>query len=356
MDGGRLAHYRIISKLGAGGMGEVYRARDEQLDRDVAVKVLPASSFDDPTARARLVREARAAAALNHPNICAVYEVGEADGQAYIAMELAEGRTLSALIAGALPPEHVVHYGRQLADALTHAHERGIIHRDLKSNNVIVTADRRVKVLDFGLAKRAVTANVTAAVTEMEESLTQTGTAVGTLPYMSPEQLRGEPVRACSDIWALGVVLYEMATGVRPFEGNTPFELSAAILADEPVQVPAHIRPELRTSIAGCLVKDARQRYATAADVRAALDGGHAAIHVQPPLSAGQPSAEPASASVRTMRLSRRRAVWLGVGAFAAAGAGAAGWRFLSGPTVRTLAVLPLANPAGDEDLEYLCD
>jgi serine/threonine protein kinase len=202
MEGGRLAHYRIISRLGAGGMGEVYRARDEQLDRDVAVKVLPASSFDDPTARARLVREARAAAALNHPNICTVYEVGEADGQAYIAMELVEGRTLSAMLhAGPMAAEHVVHYGRQLADALTHAHERGVIHRDLKSNNVIITPDRRVKVLDFGLAKRAADSDMTAAVTEIHASLTQAGTAVGTLPYMSPEQLRGEPVRVASDIW-----------------------------------------------------------------------------------------------------------------------------------------------------------
>ena len=298
MDRGRLAHYRIISRLGAGGMGEVYRARDEQLDRDVAVKVLPASSFDDPTARARLVREARAAAALNHPNICTVYEVGEADGQAYIAMELVEGQTLSAmLLAGALPAEHVVHYGRQLADALTHAHERGVIHRDLKSNNVIVTPDRRVKVLDFGLAKRAVDSDMTAAVTEMHASLTQAGTAVGTLPYMSPEQLRGENVQVSSDIWALGVVLYEMATGARPFTGNTPFELSAAILSDEPVQVPAHIRPELKTAIAGCLVKDAqttlRERAGCARRARRRPDRSHGAAAAGRTRAAG--SHDPAS-------------------------------------------------------------
>jgi serine/threonine protein kinase/tetratricopeptide (TPR) repeat protein len=358
MDRGRLAHYRIISRLGAGGMGEVYRARDEQLDRDVAVKVLPASSFDDPTARARLVREARAAAALNHPNICTVFEVGEAEGQAYIAMELVEGRTLSTLLhAGPLPAEHVVHYGRQLADALTHAHERGVIHRDLKSNNVIVTPDRRVKVLDFGLAKRAVDSDMTAAVTQIHASLTQAGTAVGTLPYMSPEQLRGEPVRVSSDIWALGVVLYEMATSVRPFKGNTPFELSAAILSEEPVHVPAHIRPELRTAIAGCLVKDARRRYATAVDVRAALDGVQTAVTAMPPLSAPGPVAETTSSSVVTLTLSRRRAIWLGAGALVAAGSGVAWWRFSAGgASDRSLAVLPLVNTAGDEDLEYLCD
>jgi serine/threonine-protein kinase len=134
MEGGRLARYRIIGRLGAGGMGEVYRARDEQLDRDVAVKVLPSSAFDDSTARARLLREAKAAAALNHPNVCTVYEVGEVDGRTYIAMELVEGQTLSAmLLAGPLPPDRVVHFGRQLADALTHAHDRGVVHRDSRA-------------------------------------------------------------------------------------------------------------------------------------------------------------------------------------------------------------------------------
>ena len=358
MDGGRLAHYRIISRLGAGGMGEVYRARDEQLDRDVAVKVLPASSFDDPTARARLVREARAAAALNHPNICTVYEVGEADGQAYIAMELVEGRTLSAMLhAGPMAAEHVVHYGRQLADALTHAHERGVIHRDLKSNNVIITPDRRVKVLDFGLAKRAADSDMTAAVTEIHASLTQAGTAVGTLPYMSPEQLRGEPVRVVSDIWGLGVVLYEMATGVRPFTGNTPFELSAAILSDEPIQIPPDIRPELRTAIDGCLVKDSRRRYSTAGDVRAALDGVQTAVTALPPLSAAAPSAEPESSSVLTLTISRRRVLGFGVSALVVAGSGVAWWRvFYGGTAERSLAVLPLTNTAASEDDEYLCD
>ena len=286
MERKQLARYRIIGRLGAGGMGEVYRARDEQLDRDVAVKVLPTSSNDDPTARARLVREAKAAAALNHPNICTVHEVGEADGQAYIAMELVEGQTLSAmLLSGPLAADDVAYYGRQLTDALTHAHERGIIHRDLKSNNVIVTPDRRVKVLDFGLAKRAVDSDMTAAaVTQMHASLTQAGTAVGTLPYMSPEQLRGENVQVSSDIWALGVVLYEMSTGTRPFKGNTPFELSAAILSEDPVVVPSDLSVEVRTAIAGCLVKDSRQRSASALDVRAALEGVQTdATAVRPP-------------------------------------------------------------------------
>ena len=354
----QLAHYRIIDRLGAGGMGEVYRARDEQLDREVAVKVLPASSFDDPTARARLVREARAAAALNHPNICTVFEVGESDGRAYIAMELVEGQTLSArLLAGALPAEEIVHYGRQLADALTHAHERGVVHRDLKSNNVIVTPDRRIKVLDFGLAKRAVDSDLTAAVTQIHASLTQAGTAVGTLPYMSPEQLRGEQARASSDIWALGVVLYEMATGVRPFKGQTPFELSADILSDSAVVVPPQIPQDLRSTIAGCLAKDQTRRYASAADVRAALTGDPTAPVTQgvEPLKSGAVAASPDH--LVTVTVTRRRALWLGVAALAVAGSSVAWWRLLYGDTsVRSLAVLPLTNTAGDEDLDYLCD
>ena len=357
MDREQLAHYRIIGRLGAGGMGEVYRARDEQLDRDVAVKVLPSSSFDDPTARARLVREARAAAALNHPNICTVYEVGEADGRAYIAMELVEGQTLSAmLLGGALPADLVAYYGRQLADALSHAHERGVVHRDLKSNNVIVTPHRRVKVLDFGLAKRAVDSDMTAAITQMNASLTQAGTAVGTLPYMSPEQLRGENVQISSDIWALGVVLYEMATGTRPFKGNTPFELSAAILGEDPVVVPSDLSVEVRAAITGCLVKDSRQRSASASDVRAALEGIQTAdTGLRPPAG---PEPTPASpASLMTLTVTRRRAIWLGVGGLAVAGSGVAWWRLLYGETtVRSLAVLPLMNTAGDEDLDYLCD
>ena len=287
-----------------------------------------------------------------------MYEVGEAEGQAYIAMELIEGQTLSAmLIAGPLPAAQVVHYGRQLADALTHAHERGVVHRDLKSNNVIVTPDRRVKVLDFGLAKRAVDSDMTAAITQMHASLTQAGTAVGTLPYMSPEQLRGEHVQVSSDLWALGVMLYEMATGKRPFKGHTPFELSAAILSDDPVTVPAHLGAELRTAIAGCLVKDPRRRFANALDVRAALEGVQTEATALQSLEATRPAARTVPPDLVTVTLTRRRALWLGGAALAVAGSGVAWWRLLYGNmTVRSLAVLPLTNTAGDEDLEYLCD
>jgi TolB-like protein len=353
--GSVFAHYRIIGELGAGGMGVVYRARDERLDRDVAVKVLPPSAFGDAAARARLVREAKAAAALNHPNVCTVHEVGEANGQAYIAMELVEGETLSAkLVSGALPLGPLLNYGRQLADALSHAHDRGIVHRDLKSNNVIVTPDQRVKVLDFGLAKRSSDADISAAATETHEWLTQAGTAVGTLPYMSPEQLRGQGTRISTDIWALGVVLYEMATGARPFRGQTPFEVSAAILGENPAPLPSTLPPALDRLIARCLEKEPDRRFQKAAELRTELE----AI----PATAGPASARaeaPPAALVgrrereRVLRLPNRRAV-MAFAAVVLVAVGAAGaWRFWP-RTVHALAVLPFVNVSKDPNFEYL--
>src|SRR5262245_48894381 len=205
-------------------MGVVFRARDDQLERDLAIKLLSTGLIGDSVARARLLREARAAASLNHPNICTIYEVGEAEGQVYIAMELVDGRPLSQLLqSGPLPYEQVLRMGHQLTDAVGHAHERGIVHRDLKSLNVIVTPDGRCKVLDFGLARRL--PNETAEAT-VQTALTEDGAIVGTPAYMAPEQLRGQTVDARSDVWALGVMLYEMASGTRPFTGNTAFEVT----------------------------------------------------------------------------------------------------------------------------------
>jgi serine/threonine protein kinase len=181
-------------------MGEVYRARDPRLEREVALKVLPAETLTDETARARLLREARMAAKLNHPHICTIHEVGESDGQVYIAMELVEGRPLDAiLVGGALPVEQAVRYGAQVADALAHAHERGVVHRDLKSGNVVITPEGRAKVLDFGLAKQLVGEELAEATTELGATLTVPGSVVGTLAYMAPEQLRGQPADARSD-------------------------------------------------------------------------------------------------------------------------------------------------------------
>jgi len=276
MIGQAIAHYKVTAKLGAGGMGEVYRARDEKLERDVALKVLPAGSFSEPTAHSRLLREARSAAALNHPHICTIYEVGESGGTTYIAMELVEGQPLSKrLEAGALPAAQVVRYGSQIADALSHAHERQVVHRDLKSANVMITPEGRVKVLDFGLAKRLSEDHMN-EVTRSQESLTTPGTIVGTLAYMAPEQLRGEPADARSDIWALGVVQFEMAAGARPFQGHTGLALSSAVLNQSPVPLPKKVPVALRAVIERCLEKDPSRRYQRAGEVRAALEAIHA--------------------------------------------------------------------------------
>src|SRR5688572_18949597 len=351
--GQKLARYEIISQLGAGGMGEVYRARDSQLQRDIALKVLPPSDLDDQIARARLVREARAAAALNHPNICTVHEVGEETGQAYIAMELVEGRTLSAMVAaGAMPAEQVVRLGAQLADALSHAHDRGVVHRDLKCNNIIVTPDGRAKVLDFGLAKRSTSADL--AVTYMQVSLTQSGVAAGTLPYMAPEQLRGEPATPASDIWALGVVLYEMLAGERPFFGQTPFEVSAGILNASPPPLPATISPRLAAIVHRCLAKDPDDRFPSATAVRQALESSATmAPAIQAPPVTPRPGRK--AALVRQLFSLRRAAVVSAIVVLAAGGV--AEWRVwqTAGP-LPTLAVMPFANPANDPDLEYLCE
>lgn len=267
-----IAHYCIAQKLGAGGMGVVYRARDERLQRDVALKLLPADAIADESARLRLLNEARSASALNHPHICTIYEVGEAGGQVYIAMEHVEGSLLSALIpTDGLPTETVIRYGSQIADALAHAHERGIVHRDLKSSNLMVRPEGRVKILDFGLAAR-LQEEQTVDATRSKLSFAEQGVVVGTLHYMAPEILRGEPASARSDIWALGVVLYEMAAGELPFQGQTGFEVNAAILREEPGFLSAQVPEGLQSIVLRCLAKDPAQRYQTAGQILAALE------------------------------------------------------------------------------------
>ncbi len=271
--GARFGTHEIVARIGAGGMGEVWRARDTRLDREVALKVLPAATLTDETARARLLREARVASKLNHPHVCTIHEVGEAEGQAFIAMELVEGQSLATrLSGGALPLEQVLLYGQQVADALAHAHEKGVVHRDLKSANVVLTPEGRAKVLDFGLAKRLVGEDLSEATTASHDALTTPGTLAGTLAYMAPEQLRGQAADARSDIWALGVMLYEMATGRRPFQGPTGFALSLAILNEPPTALPPTTSGELRVVIERCLAKEPGQRYQHAGEVRASLE------------------------------------------------------------------------------------
>ena len=272
MLGKKLGRYLIQEQVGSGGMGVVYRAQDEQLGRTVALKLVSERWLHDSTARSRLLNEARSASALNHPNICTIYEVAEDESLAYIAMECVEGRSLaSMLIGGALPAESVARYGAQIADALAHAHQRGVVHRDLKSANIVITPEGRTKVLDFGLAKLRGQSEID-QVTRTRMSLTEAGTVVGTLSYLAPEVLRGKPADECSDIWALGVVLYEMATGTLPFEGQTSFDLTSAILRDGPKPPPAQVPPGLRAVIRRCLAKEPGERYQQASEVRAALE------------------------------------------------------------------------------------
>jgi serine/threonine-protein kinase len=327
-------------------MGEVYRAHDEQLDRDVALKVLPAQALTDPTARARLLREARSAAALNHPHICTIYEVGEAGGQAYIAMEMVQGKLLSEVVPEqGLPVETVLRLGSQIADALAHAHERRIVHRDLKSPNVMITPEGRAKVLDFGLAKRLSGEEAAEAATKSLATLTGAGALVGTVPYMAPEQLRGLPADARSDVWALGVVLYEMAAGRRPFQGQTGFELSSAILNQVPPPLPAAVPAGLGAVIERCLAKEPGQRYQQGSEVRAALEA----------VQSG--AALPARPAWR-YTLSRRRWVVL-VAALAAVLAIVAALVVIFGggvPRIRSLAVLPVKNDSGDPGQEFFAD
>lgn len=265
-----LAHYRIEEPLGAGGMGEVYRARDLKLDRAVALKMLPPNAPGDGVAR--FEREARAIAALNHPGIVHVYSVEESDGVHFITMELVEGQTLDAAIPGhGLSIPGAISLGIGLADALSAAHREGVIHRDLKPSNVMITADGRVKVLDFGLAKLSRGAAPDAART----AITADGFMPGTVPYMSPEQLQGLEATEVSDIFALGVVLYEMTCGMRPFDGVTPAETSSRILRDNPDPVTSR-RPDapydLGRIIARCLQRRPDRRFQTATDVRNELE------------------------------------------------------------------------------------
>jgi len=267
--GTRLGSYEILSTIGAGGMGIVYKARDTKLDRYVALKCLRDAEHTDESARARLLREAKNASALNHPNIATIYEVGESGGLAYIAMEFVEGRPLSTLIErGLLAPETAVRYGLEIAAALAHAHERGIVHRDLKPANVMITAAGSAKVLDFGLAKKVL--DVDPAATVSQEPLTKQGMVIGTLLYMAPETLRGEPPDARTDLWALGAVLYEMVIGRPPFEGRTSYEISSAILRERPKLFL--LPPRLQGVIQRCLAKEREHRYQRASEVHAALE------------------------------------------------------------------------------------
>lgn len=263
----------------------VYSAFDTILERKVAIKLVGDRVLADKTARDLLLHEARAASSLNHPNVCTIHEVGDSDGEAFIVMEQVEGQPLRSLLGtNGLSPDLVVRYGMQIADALAHAHARGVIHRDLKSTNAVVTPEGRVKVLDFGLAARLRDSELQEAVSS-KAPLTESRTIVGTLSYLAPELLGGKPADARTDTWALGVLLYEMASGNHPFRGQTAFELSSAILRDAPTPLPARVPSDLSAVISRCLEKSPGDRYQRASEVHSALevlDGSHPVSHPRP--------------------------------------------------------------------------
>jgi serine/threonine protein kinase/tetratricopeptide (TPR) repeat protein len=351
MIGQTVSHYRILEKLGGGGMGVVYKAEDTKLGRLVALKFLPESFFEDLHSVERLQREARAASALNHPHICTIHDIDEHEGRQFIVMELLEGQTLRHRIAGqALPTEQVAKLGMQTAEALEAAHAKGIVHRDIKPPNIFVTARGDVKVLDFGLAKLV---EPSSDLKVPKESLTETQAAVGTLPYMSPEQLRGNRVDARTDIYALGVVLYEMATGRRPFREELSTQLIDDILHKSP-PLPGRLNPDLLPKlediILKCLEKDPENRYQSVKELRVDL----------------RRLAEPSSIAPALPPPRRRYGVTaIAISAVLLAGVlvglNVGGWRerFLkraSPGRIESLAVLPLENLSGDPQQDYFAD
>ncbi len=270
-----LGRYEIIAPLGAGGMGEVYRARHLKLEREVAIKVLPGDFEADPERLRRFEREARAASALNHPNIVTIHDIDEHEGRHYIAMELIEGRTLREILgAGELGLPGFVSLARQIADGLTKAHEHGIVHRDLKPENIMVTDDGRVKILDFGLAKLAPAGADLGSESPTLSQQTQRGSLLGTIPYLSPEQASGGGGDQLSDQFSFGVVLYEMLCGRRPFLGTSSAIVLSAILRDTP-PAPRSLRPatpnDLEAVINRCLEKDPQRRFASTSELGDAL-------------------------------------------------------------------------------------
>ena len=347
--GRRLGPYEILSPIGAGGMGEVYKAKDTRLRRTVAVKVLPPEFSSDAERRSRFEREARAASALNHPNITTVYDIGQDKGTRYIVMELVEGKTLRELVGdGPLSTKKLLALATQIADGLAKAHQAGIAHRDLKPENLMVTEDGLVKILDFGLAK--LIPQSTGVDSEMDTltKATQQGVILGTLQYMSPEQAAGRPVDYRSDQFSFGSILYEMATGRLAFKKDTMPQTLAAIIEAEPEPIRKlndEIPAELSAIVERCLAKDPDERYESTADLASELKN--------------VPDTSP-------VWRARRRVLWAAAGLLAAFLAFAFGptlvrlsenvWPSTTRAPIESIAVLPLNNTSGDPEQEYFAD
>ena len=341
MIGETLAHYGFEGLLGQGGSGVVYRGRDLRLERPVAIKVLADALRDDELAWARLLREARLASQLNHPHIAAIYDLGEEDGRAYIVMEYVEGLPLADIIPeGGLPLEQVKRYAEQISDALAFAHEHATLHGDLKGSNIIVTPEGNIKLLDFGLGRR-IPRNGTLEVSSSNLPLAEVGATAGTLPYLAPEVLRGNPTSVQSDVWSLGVLLYQMATGEFPFRGVRPFELSVEIMMGTPAnlwQLPEPLQSTLRRS----LEKNPDARFPQVREFAIALQGK---APEPEPVADGLPALETADPSTATEApipppFSPHRHKW-----WAASGAVALCVLLLGGIYARHIRALPRPAP-----------